>query len=451
MHHGSTASDSIAARETRITSVSAQDLAAADDPEAFFDRRTGIPSLMRQGRSLLFRLLAFGGLCLFALLVLVPFGYMALMSLKQPMEFGTGRLMPEGLSTLLQPRAEPTVMFRGRLSAEGAAALGDPETAGAMVDPSAGATRPGLDATRGRMISIEKAGLADEDFGILVEARDPHGALARVGATGTAATLLIPDDGFWITSSLRLEPNATKSLLALLLANYRTLLKWDELVSGRILAWISTGYPRWFLNSLLVAGVAVVLGVFLDSLAAFSFAKYRFPGRGILFAMLLGTLMVPYPVTLVPTFFIYAHLGLYNTYAALIIPGMATAFGIFLVKQYMQGIPDELLDAGRVDGASEFTLYSAVVVPLAAPVLAALCVFRFIFQWNSYLFPLVFTNSDSMKTLQLGLATMEDPHGAVDYGLLMAGATVAVLPVVLVYALMQRHFISGITMGGVKG
>jgi multiple sugar transport system permease protein len=130
---------------------------------------------------------------------------------------------------------------------------------------------------------------------------------------------------------------------------------------------------------------------------------------------------------------------------------MATAFGIFLVKQYMQGIPDEFLDAGRVDGAGEFHLYSTIVVPLARPVLAALCVFRFIFQWNSYLFPLVFTNSDNMKTLQLGLATMHDHYDTVDYGVLMAGSTLAVLPVLIVYCLMQRHFISGKALGGLKG
>src|SRR5690606_17688238 len=141
----------------------------------------------------------------------------------------------------------------------------------------------------------------------------------------------------------------------------------------------------------------------------------------------------------------------YNTYLALIIPGVVSAFGIFLVRQYMETIPDDMLHAARVDGAGDFQVYWKVMLPAARPVLAALAVFRFIFQWNTYLYPLVLTNKDSMKTVQLGIARMEDVHGTVDRGLQMAGSTVAVLPILIVYLLMQKHFIAGITMGSGKG
>ncbi len=195
----------------------------------------------------------------------------------------------------------------------------------------------------------------------------------------------------------------------------------------------------------------MLLGVFLDSLAAFAFAKYEFPAKRLLFALLLATLMIPYPVTLVPTFFIFANLGFYNTYAALIVPGVVSAFGIFLVRQYMQNIPNEMIDAARVDGATDFQVYRRIILPAARPVLAALAVFRFIYQWNTYLYPLVLTNKDSMKTVQLGIATMEDMHGTVDYGMQMAGSALAVIPILLVYSFLQKHFIAGITMGSAKG
>jgi multiple sugar transport system permease protein len=228
-------------------------------------------------------------------------------------------------------------------------------------------------------------------------------------------------------------------------------LDWDRLESTGLLRWITTGYPRWFLNSLFVALSTVLLGLFFDSLAAFAFAKFDFPLRRPLFLLLLATIMIPYPVTLVPTFFLFAKMGFYNTYAALVVPGLVSAFGIFLVRQYIMTIPDDMLDAGRVDGASDFRLYMHIIVPTARPVLAALAVFRFIWQWNSYLYPLVLTNRDNMKTVQLGLSTIQDNYGMMDHGLQMAGAALAVVPILVVYSLMQKHFISGITLGSVKG
>jgi multiple sugar transport system permease protein len=389
-------------------------------------------------------------LTVFACLVLIPFGYMTLMSFKRPAEFGDGNVLPRGFVSFLQPREGSVLLFRGNIDGELAAALGT-KSAGLRVSAEDPPSHSAARSQSANLVLIEKGGLASKTFQILLEVSDPYGHIEKAVSLDPRATLYIPTDAGMAKTEIQWEPHPHWALLGVLFSNYKTLLEIHRLQAGQWITWFSTGYPRWFLNSLLVAGVAVILGVFLDSLAAFAFAKYRFPGKKLLFLVLLGTLMVPYPVTLVPTFFIYANMGLYNTYAALIIPGMASAFGIFLVRQYVQGIPDEFLDAARVDGAGEFHLFLTIILPMARPVLAALCVFRFIFQWNSYLFPLVFTNSDSMKTLQLGLATMEDPHGSVDYGLLMAGATLAVVPVVILYTMMQKHFISGLTMGGVKG
>jgi ABC-type glycerol-3-phosphate transport system permease component len=282
---------------------------------------------------------------------------------------------------------------------------------------------------------------------VLLEVPDPEGDFARAG---TAALYLPSNFGAVEGVAATVVPRTVATLTMRLLNNYASLLRLDDLAERGFFQWIRQGYPRWYMNSLFVALSTVLLGVFFDSLAAFAFAKFNFPFKRTLFAMLLATIMIPYPVTLVPTFFIFARMGFYNTYAALVVPGLVSAFGVFLVRQYMRTIPDDMIDAGRVDGASDFRVYWHIVLPAARPVLAALAVFRFIWQWNMYLFPLVLTNRDSMKTVQLGLATMQDAYGTVDHSVQMAGATLAVIPILVVYMLMQRHFISGITLGSVK-
>ena len=283
---------------------------------------------------------------------------------------------------------------------------------------------------------------------LLLEAPDKSGTLAQ---GGSIAVFLPGPNQMWVPVEGRVRDRTLGNVASRLFDNYQRLLRWNTLKAGSVISWVQSGYPRWYFNSLFIAATTVLLGVFLDSLAAFGFAKFNFPLKRALFAILIATLMIPYPVTLVPTFFLFAKLGFYNTYLALIIPGIVSAFGIFLVRQYMETIPDDMLHAARVDGAGDFQVYWKVILPTARPVLAALAVFRFIFQWNTYLYPLVLTNKDSMKTVQLGIATMEDIHGTVDYGLQMAGSAMAVLPILLVYMFMQKHFIAGITMGSSKG
>ena len=218
----------------------------------------------------------------------------------------------------------------------------------------------------------------------------------------------------------------------------------------RFLLGLESSFPRYYWNSLVVAAGTVVLGVFLDSLAGFAFAKLPFPGRRWIFWVLLATLMVPYPVLLVPSFYLFSRLGLYNTHLALIIPGAVSAFGIFLVRQYMISIPDELLHAARIDGASDWQIFRWVAWPLARPVIAALAVLRFLGSWNAYVWPLLLTNQEKMKTIPLGLAALQDSHGKIDVGVQMAGSLLATAPVLILFFFLQRHFIAGLTLGAVK-
>lgn len=396
-------------------------------------------------------------LSLFALAVIVPFAYMVLMSLKTPAEMGNGRLLPEALVDLVQLRVTHSVLLQVRLTDEQLASLNrapgapyapvyanPPETFRSLLLPTV--PRESLWARR---LSLEKPSAGAGYVVALYELRDPDKKLRR--ADQFALLCPHPSGNAWFTIEAKRIPNDVAALVGRLFTNYRALVRWDLLAEGRLSEWIARGYPRWYLNSAFVAVVTVILGLFFDSLAGFAFAKFDFPLRRPLFGILVATLMIPYPVILVPSFFVFAKLGLYNTYAALIIPGLVSAFGIFLVRQYVQTIPDDLIDAARSDGASDFEVYRHVILPTARPVLAALAVFRFLWQWNSYLYPLVLTNRDSMKTLQLGLATLQEAFGTLDYGLQMAGATLAVIPILVVYLAMQRHFIAGITMGSVKG
>lgn len=442
-------------RDARTPAVEEPSEEQLSDAHARFSGRRGLARTA----------LALAVLSLMALVVMIPFGYMLAVSAKAPGEMGDGRVLPAALDGLMA--GGETTWVRARLTADEAARLANSRIAKVSAGaPPAGAARGAAAAPPrviqpARLVALEKpsdSGAPSDAVDALLEYNGRPATAAAAGAV--ASTLHIPLPAprpgaprLWTAAPATAKLRTPTDIARRLTANYRVLLNTDGLRAGAmgLADWLAKGYPRWFLNSLLVALVTVALGVFFDSLAAFAFAKFAFPGRRVLFALLLATVMVPYPVTLVPTFFIFAKLGLYNTYAALIIPGLVSAFGIFLVRQYLMTVPDDMLDAARVDGAGDFLLYRHVVLPTARPVLAALAVFRFIFQWNTYLYPLVLTNRDSMKTLQLGLASLEGQHGTIDYGLQMAGASIAVIPVLAVYAFMQKHFISGITMGSVKG
>jgi multiple sugar transport system permease protein len=221
---------------------------------------------------------------------------------------------------------------------------------------------------------------------------------------------------------------------------------------------------RWFLNSMFVATSVTVLQLFFNSLAAYAFAKRRFPGRNIIFVMFLATMMIPGQVTLIPTYLVLKHIPLFggndiwgagghgwlDSYYGLILPGAVSAFGIFLIRQYMLTIPDELLDAARMDGASEFKIYWKVVLPLSKPALAATGIFTFIYAWEDFFWPLIIISSPDKYTVPLGLA-LYVVRNRTAWDIVMAGSVLATLPMILMFAIFQRHFIRGLAITGLKG
>lgn len=209
-------------------------------------------------------------------------------------------------------------------------------------------------------------------------------------------------------------------------------------------------FGRFFLNSAIVATTVTVLQLVTCSLAAYAFARLRFPGRDPLFLAYLGTLMIPGQVILIPNFILLRYLGWIDTFWALIVPGIFSAFGTFLLRQYFLTIPGELEDAAVVDGATRFQIYTRVILPLAGPALSALAIFTFLGQWNSFLFPLVVTKSTQMSTLTVGLRTLQGQYNT-DWTLLMAGAVIALAPVLLVFIFAQRYIIRGIALTGLGG
>ncbi len=211
-----------------------------------------------------------------------------------------------------------------------------------------------------------------------------------------------------------------------------------------------TLFFRWLFNSFLVGISYTLLGLFFCSLAGFGFAKYNFPLKGPLFWVLLASLMIPYHVTIIPLFRVFARIGWINKYWALIIPGSANAFGIFLMRQYIQTIPTDLIDAARIDGCSDFQIYYRIILPTIRPALGALAIFLYLASWNNFLSPLIFMRTNEMFTLPVGLATLFG-QWKIEYGQIMAGAVVSVIPVILVFLSMQKQFIEGLTLGSIKG
>ncbi|RIK70487.1 MAG: sugar ABC transporter permease [Planctomycetota bacterium] len=207
---------------------------------------------------------------------------------------------------------------------------------------------------------------------------------------------------------------------------------------------------RYFLNSLAIALAVTASQLLLNSMAGYAFAKLRFRGRDRLFALLLAALVVPLQVGMLPLFLLLKQLGLINTYWAVIIPSMATIYGIFMVRQYALSIPDSLLDAARIDGAGELRLFFSIVLPVIRPVLATLGIFTFLGAWNDFMWPLIVLTGNDSYTLPVALAILSSEH-VQDAELMMAGSLVTMLPVLAVFAILQRQLIGGIMAGGVKG
>ncbi len=209
-------------------------------------------------------------------------------------------------------------------------------------------------------------------------------------------------------------------------------------------------FPQFFTNSTLVATVVTLGNLVFCSMLGYVLAKFDFAGKQLLFRVVLGTLMIPGMVTLVPLFVLVANMGLVNTYGGLILPFLAAPFGVFLMRQFFLGIPDELIDAARVDGASEWRIFAQVVIPLAKPALATLSILTFLGSWNNFLWPLVVATTEDKYTLPVALALYSTGQNQTDYGFLLAGAVVVVVPVLVLFLLLQRHIVQGIAMTGIK-
>ncbi len=212
----------------------------------------------------------------------------------------------------------------------------------------------------------------------------------------------------------------------------------------------SIGMGRYVFNSLMLALISTAISVTFNVTAGYAFAKLRFRGRDQIFKTLLGALVIPGQVAMLPLFLMLKPLGLINSYGGAVVPMMASVFGIFLVRQFARGIPDDLLEAARIDGAGEFRIFLTIVVPLLAPVLATLAIFSFLGSWNDFMWPLIVLTDDSLHTLPVALAGLAREH-VQDNELMMAGSVVTVLPVLVVFLVLQKQYMAGLMAGGVKG
>jgi multiple sugar transport system permease protein len=209
-------------------------------------------------------------------------------------------------------------------------------------------------------------------------------------------------------------------------------------------------FPRWFMNTLIVTLVVVISNLVLCSLAGYAFARIRFFGRDVAFVLVLATMMIPFQVIMIPTFLIVRKLGLIDSLGALIVPNLAGAFGIFLLRQFFKTLPVELEEAARIDGASRLGVLFKIVLPLSGPVLATLAVVTFLWTWNDFLWPLVTLYNPDNFTIQVGLTTFQGAHKT-NTNLLMAANVMSIAPVLALFFLLQRYFIRGIATTGLKG
>jgi multiple sugar transport system permease protein len=209
-------------------------------------------------------------------------------------------------------------------------------------------------------------------------------------------------------------------------------------------------FPRYFLNSTLVAGAVTLGNVVFCSMLGYALAKLDFPGKRVMFGLVLTTLMIPGVVTFVPLFILTTNIGLTDTLPGMFLPFLAGPFGVFLMRQFISGLPDELIQAARVDGAGELRIFWSVVMPLCGPALATLGILTFLTSWNNFLWPLVVAQDESKYTLPVALALYSVGQNATKYGLLLAGAVVVVIPVIAIFLVLQRRIMQGIAMTGIK-
>ncbi len=247
----------------------------------------------------------------------------------------------------------------------------------------------------------------------------------------------------WMLSASFMAPGEASTAPLRLLPAHPTIENYIGLVSRMHM-------PLYFLNSLIIASAVTLISLLFNSMAGFAFAKYRFAGRNRVFQFLLSGMIIPAQVTMLPLFLMLKTMGFVNTYVGAIIPGLASIFGIFLMRQFIMAIPDSLLEAARIDGASEFKVFRSVIIPLCRPVLVTLALFTFMGTWNDFMWPLIIMTDDSRYTLPVALANLRGEH-LQDVELMMAGSVVTILPVVILFLAFQRHYVRGIMVGGVKG
>ena len=248
---------------------------------------------------------------------------------------------------------------------------------------------------------------------------------------------------FWMLSASFMSSGEATSLPPHLVPHSPTLAQYREL-------FLRLNLGRAFFSSAVIAGLVTIGSVLTSSMAGSAFAKLRFGGRQRLFGLLLIAVVIPPQVGMLPLFLLMKKLHLVNTYWGAIIPSLATVFGIFLIRQFMLSVPQDLLEAARIDGASEWRIYWSVVMPLARPILATLATFMFMSLWNDFMWPLIVLSDQSHYTLPVALANLSGEH-VQDVELMMAGSVVTVLPVLLLFIVLQRQYISGIMAGSVKG
>jgi multiple sugar transport system permease protein len=247
----------------------------------------------------------------------------------------------------------------------------------------------------------------------------------------------------WMLSVSFMQPGEASSLPPPLLPAHATLANYREL-------FLRAGMGRYLANSLLVASAITLLSLALNLAAGYAFAKLRFEGRDRTFRALLTALVIPAQVAMIPLFLVMKWLHLVNSYGGVIVPATASVFGIFLVRQYARSIPDELLEAARLDGAGEWRIFGTIVLPLLKPIVVTLAIFTFLASWNDFMWPLIVLGDAARQTAPVALAGLSREH-VQDNELMMAGSVVTILPVLLLFLVLQRHYIQGLLLGSVKG
>ena len=247
----------------------------------------------------------------------------------------------------------------------------------------------------------------------------------------------------WMLSVSLMAPGEASNYPPPLLPAHPTLTNYRELFAH-------AGMGRYLANSFGLATAATVISLTFNVMAGYAFAKLRFAGRERLFRVLLASLVIPAQVAMLPLFLMLKYLGLVNTYGGVIVPALAGIFGIFLVRQYALTIPDDLLEAARIDGASEWRIFAVIVLPVLKPILVTLAIFTFLATWNDFMWPLIVLTDKDLYTLPVALAALSREH-VQDNEMMMAGSVVTVLPVLLLFLVLQRYYIQGLLLGSVKG